>query len=519
MNFPPEGALSDDVKCAISSSMDDECRFPSEVRIAGIDRFVCRCLSDTLDGLQDGITHFSGPSRVAVIFTIAPQTPTCICDPQNLLRGHELKFKELYLDKTDWRENISAGLNLERFGYMLPRKNLELAGLISCGGCSRSVFHQMWFTEHHPDMCSIGPTERWLEHSAWRFSHDIANESDLYTGISGGFLREYATHAVRDYIVDRMNVLLGWDSQLRVYPILDAILGISRTPEEKVWPWGQLMFVEPSTLEALDFQVRFPELENPLLDNFKHVRKLLLTVENSERVLVSDGSGIVGIAGGRRPDFYLCADFHGSHGFLSLNDELVCSFSDGSFHSTTRRAKLVQLEEALLESDLDPSEGNNLFRLAASLVHNAQHERFGCALIVDLNPAPQKLSGQKLARPLDLQQPYSLELAKALSKVDGALHIGRDLHLHSFACLMDGRSIAGEDRARGARYNSALRFTGERRNLLVVVVSADRPVSVIQDGVELSAQCQWKPLNGCLFVPLTLAEWIRSEDAGAWADK
>jgi hypothetical protein len=46
-----------------------------------------------------------------------------------------------------------------------------LAGLISCGGRSSSVFFQMWFTDHHPDMCSIGPTERWLEHAAWRFSH------------------------------------------------------------------------------------------------------------------------------------------------------------------------------------------------------------------------------------------------------------------------------------------------------------------------------------------------------------
>jgi hypothetical protein len=180
---------------------------------------------------------------------------------------------------------------------------------------------------------------------------------------------------------------------------------------------------------------------------------------------------------------------------------------------------LVQLEEALLESDLDPSEGNSLFRLVASLVHNAQHERFGCSLIVDLNRESLQISGQKLARDLDLQQPQFLELAQSLSKVDGALHIGRDLHLHGFACLMDGRSIAGEDRARGARYNSALRFTAERPNLIVVVVSADRPVSVIQDGVELSAQCQWKPLTGCLFVPLTLETWVNTENAGAWLNK
>ena len=43
-------------------------------------------------------------------------------------------------------------------------------------------------------------------------------------GSSGYVLREYATHAVRDNIVDEMNVRLGWDTDLRIYPILDAIL-------------------------------------------------------------------------------------------------------------------------------------------------------------------------------------------------------------------------------------------------------------------------------------------------------
>ena len=34
--------------------------------------------------------------------------------------------------------------------------------------------------------------------------------------------------------------------------------------------------------------------------------------------------------------------------------------------------------------------------------------------------------------------------------VDGALHIGADGYLHGFACLLDGRAIAGENRAREA---------------------------------------------------------------------
>jgi hypothetical protein len=476
-----------------------------------MDAFTCKCVSDILDGLRDGLSHFSGPSRAAVIFCVQPEDAMRICDPQHLLSGHEPRFKELYLENTDWRRDAGVGRERTRFGYLLPEKNLQLAGLISFGGRSSSVFYQMWFTEHHPDMCSVGPTERWLEHAAWRLSHDIANERDLYTGISGSFLKEYATHAVRDYVVDRMNVLLGWDSQLRIFPILDAALGILRTREERAPAQGDLVFVERRSLNAVDFLTRFPQDERPLLDNFKHVRKLLLAVENSNRKLVSDGSGIVGIACGQLPEFYLAAEFRGTHGFIHVSSEPVCSFSDGSFKSSTRRARLVQVEEALLESDLDSSVGSELFKIVTSLVHSAEHSGYGCTLVVDLNPEPVRISGQKLEKPLDLRREANLALAKSLSRVDGALHIGQDLHLHGFASLLDGRSISGEDRARGARFNSALRFTAERPQLLVVVISSDRPVSVIQEGVEISAQCPWNPLTSCLFQPQILREWVRRE--------
>jgi DNA integrity scanning protein DisA with diadenylate cyclase activity len=142
------------------------------------------------------------------------------------------------------------------------------------------------------------------------------------------------------------------------------------------------------------------------------------------------------------------------------------------------------------------------------IVHHAENQKFGCTLIIDLGKENNSLSGQKLKDPLDLKQDAFLELAKSLAKADGAIHIGHDLKLHAFACLLDGRAIPGEDRARGARFNSALRFTAEHKNLMVVVVSSDRPVSIIQEGIEISAQCQWKPVSGRYTRPKTLAEWI-----------
>jgi len=466
-----------------------------------------QCIFHVLDGLREGLSHFPPPSRVALIYALHPDDPIRIYDPQLLLHGHEPKLKELFLDNDIWRDADFGSYRMKKFEVQ-HEGNLQLAGLISFGGRSRSIAYQMWFTEHHPDMCSTGPAERWLEHAVWLLSQDMANADVPCIGTSGYVLREYATHAVRDYIVDERINLIGWDTHIRVYPALDAVLGISETFEEGVWPRGVLVFVEPSAIDKIRFIARFPMLERPQLKNYKHVRKLLLSVENSARRLISDGKNIIGIAIGNMPRGCIIADFRSGHGFLRLNGDLICSFFDGRFHSSTRKAKLVQVEEALLEWGTDSSEGNILFKIIANIVHNAQEQRYGCTLVIDLNPDPIQISGQHLEQPLDLRQDHLLELAKSLSHVDGALHIGKDLHLHGFACLLDGHAVPGEDRSRGARYNSALRFTNRHDHLIAVVVSADRPVSVIQGGVELTARCEWKPLYGYVATPPLLESYI-----------
>ena len=469
--------------------------------------FIRRCITETMEGLRDGLTHFSGPSRTAVIYAITPDDPIYIFDPQNLLIGHEPKFKKLYIDSDEWRTRCTIKYDKKKYSDLIQEKNLGLAGLISYGGRSSSVVFQMWFTDHHPDMCALEPTERWLEQAIYRFSHDIANEEDLYTGISGGFLKEYATHAVRDFIVDEMNVRIGWDTRIRVYPILDAVLKISRTPEEGEWPRGRLIFVEKGSIAKMNFILELPEAERPALDNIKHIRKLLQSVENSDLKLVSADNTIIGITREDHPDFSISVDFKGRHGFLSLNNKPVCSFSDGSFKSTTHKAKLVQVEEALMDSDLDHENASALFRIIVGIVHSAASQRYGCTIVIDLNKQPIFIMGHSLLNPMDLKNQENYDLAKSLSRVDGALHIGADLKLHGFACLLDGSYVPGESRARGARFNSALRFTAEHENIMVIVVSSDTPVSVMMNGELL--ETKWK-LDSSLIcnIPILLKDWV-----------
>ena len=468
-----------------------------------------RCIYEVLDGLREGLCHFSPPSRTALIFAAGPDDPLCIHDPQNLLRGHEPKLKELYVDSDRWRQEALQRTD-SRLVEPLRSEEYEepLTGLITFAGRSTSFFFQAWFTEHHPDMCSTGPTACWLEYAARLLSRNIAAETLVNVGTSGYVLQEYATHAVRDFIVDQRNVKIGWDTHLRVFPILDAVLAVSETPEEGAWPHGRLVFIDPMFLSRVEYLARFPDQERPSLVNIKHVRKLLQAVENSARVLVSDGRSIIGIAADSLPPASIMVEFCGRHGFLRLDEDPICSFSDGRYHSTNRRANLVQIEEALLETSLDSATSHILYKIISHLVHQAGLQEFGCTLIIDFNSKPVSISGHSLERPLDLMDDNLLDLAAAMAKVDGALHIGSDLQLHAFACLLDGRTVVGESRARGARFNSALRFTAEHPDILAVVVSRDRPVSVIQSGIEMTAQCEWRPLSATAARPRLLEEWL-----------
>ena len=211
------------------------------------------CLFHILTGLKEGLSHFSGQSRAALIFAENPGDPIKIIDPQDLLRGHEPILEDLYLCKEDWKSHSCNTFGMNLAGEIYPEKNLELTGLISYGGRTDAIFYQMWFTEHHPNMCCVGPTERWLEHAATLLAHDFVHGDSFYAGTSGYALRQYAVHAVRDHIRDELNRILGWDAKIFIFPILEALLGISKTPEEGIWPWGNIR-QSPQLL----FEYQFP---------------------------------------------------------------------------------------------------------------------------------------------------------------------------------------------------------------------------------------------------------------------
>lgn len=466
-------------------------------------------LINIFKGVEEGLSKYSGLSRVALVFAPQENDPVLVFDPKNILRGHEPKLKDIYIDNySDWQGKIKEKYMGQPHGYILPGNDIDLSGLISYAGYSKDFFYQRWFTDHHPDMCSIYPTQRWLEQAASLLAYDYNSESSALNS-SDYVVKNYSLQAIADFILDERGMMQGFDSRIMLPTVLNNILNISNTKEEGAWPRGILFFTDPYSIDQIEFITKFQKNEQPWINNIKHIRKLLVAVEHSSRKLVSDGNTIIGLSDGGIPEYAVTADFRGDHGFLKLGNSKIASFFDGSFHSTTREAKMVELEELLMDSSLGPEEVAALFQLVSKLVHAASKRRYGCTIVLDLGSTPLKLSGHLLDPSLNLIEEKNFNLAASLLKIDGAVHIGGDMNIRGFGCLLDGEAIEREDMARGARYNSALRFSARHEQAIVVVVSSDRPVSIIHRGVQLSSFCDWQPLYQYMPKPVPIDKYIK----------
>jgi len=472
------------------------------------DSFKKLCIANILNGVSDGLRRYSNPSRVALLFAPGPDDPVQVFDPQNLLLGHETVLNEVFLVHEErWRQHIGKQIEDQPKGHLIPLENLDLSGLIAYAGASSDFFYQVWFTEHHPDMCSIKPTEKWLEQAATLLVHDYTS-CNPPINCSDYVVKNYALQAIADYMVDERNSHLGYDTKIQIPTILNHILSISKTKEEGAWARGVLFFTDPVNIDTIDFLTMFQRNERPVISNIKHIRKLLISVERSNRKLVSDGNYVVGITLAPVPEYAIIADFKGDHGFLSMGTHKIASFCDGNFYSTTRENKLVELEELLLDSQLEIEAAGTLFSVVSGLIHKAGHSHYGSTVVIDMNDEPLVLSGHVLDPPLSLLDSDNYDLAAAFMRIDGAVQITPDAKIRGFGCLLDGQSVTWENMARGARYNSALRFSATTSKVIVVVVSADRPISIIYNGIELNGISRWKPIYQYIPKILTLEQHL-----------
>ncbi len=151
----------------------------------------------------------------------------------------------------------------------------------------------------------------------------------------------------------------------------------------------------------------------------------------------------------------------------------------GRFHGSCLELELEDVERQIRAFakekrwGLDPSQFSKLLAAAPE----------GCGLIFAGDSATDFVEHGFATNPLSLADEDQLEMVAAMSAVDGALLFDQLGYLLAFGCILDGPADSGRQvRSRGARFNSAIRFTSNKDGVLAVVRSSDGPVSLIHSG-------------------------------------
>jgi hypothetical protein len=142
------------------------------------------------------------------------------------------------------------------------------------------------------------------------------------------------------------------------------------------------------------------------------------------------------------------------------------------------------LEEARLRTDL-----HRIFRnvtmeqvnLLVSLVNEAVGEKHGTMLVVSKDAANE---AKRLANQGTRLEPCFMtpELLRQLTPIDGAVLLDPTGTCHAIGVILDGLATEKGNPARGARFNSAVRYVGtQEKACMAIVVSEDGGVDLVPD--------------------------------------
>jgi len=122
--------------------------------------------------------------------------------------------------------------------------------------------------------------------------------------------------------------------------------------------------------------------------------------------------------------------------------------------------------------------------LLLSLVRQTERARHGTLLVISAEAASESERLKNQATAIETRL-LSAELLDHLTGIDGAVLVSPNGDCHAIGVILDGQATSSGNPARGARYNSALRYVESaiERDIatLAIVVSEDGGVDIIPD--------------------------------------
>lgn len=115
------------------------------------------------------------------------------------------------------------------------------------------------------------------------------------------------------------------------------------------------------------------------------------------------------------------------------------------------------------------------------LAQTCAEQAHGTMLVVHQQAADEGQRLQPQALTIAPTHP-SQEALLAMTSIDGAVLVGPDARCHAVGVILDGTATGTGDPARGARYNSAVRYlAGHGQGALIIIVSEDGMMNLLPD--------------------------------------
>jgi hypothetical protein len=207
----------------------------------------------------------------------------------------------------------------------------------------------------------------------------------------------------------------------------------------------------------------------------------LLEMSGPETPLIATASEILGV--GRRSEtangrHRVSIEFKGQHDWELLSDtQLLLRVQAGAPRLPLAAVHPERFRQTL--ERLFPGTSSEARALLADVLVRQSARPHGSLTVIadDAAEEAERLSLQSMS----IQSRTVTEaLLASASRIDGALLIDPDGVCHAIGVVLDGPAHDGCTPARGARYNSALRYvTGSKMSRLAIVVSDDHTVDVL----------------------------------------
>lgn len=262
-----------------------------------------------------------------------------------------------------------------------------------------------------------------------------------------------------------------WRTSQEPSDLFGALNAIASLTYERAGAQGKLNVTTHENLEKW-LTVRF---KNPVrLREARTMRKVLQLADDTMAVM-ADPTRAYGLGASKTaPDVVEVSITEHATWEASVNGDKFVRVSYGKATIPNQPIEFNQLK-----STADQTIGNANTRRIWEIVQAVLERGQGAIIVVSKNPKAEtaRLSGEGMPIEPDYLEP---EEAARLASVDGAVILGPDARCHAFGVILDGVANEGGDRARGSRFNSAVRYQNmETAGSVIIVISDDGTIDLL----------------------------------------